>query len=273
MKMKLKCPSEDCTKVLSVDSELAGKTGKCPKCGTMFAIPAPPKKKKSPKKAESSNKPARSAKRPAKKKPAARKPKKKQEFVLSTDDFLDEPEDDLLEDDVDFEEDFLDEDEDDDFLPPPRSRSQGGRKGGKSGGGGNWGKVGIGIQILAIGLCVFAGAQGLMVLANLISQITYSGRAGIVVLWKLGAFVSFGAVIAWIVGYSFCVLAPKTNGAKGLAITLVSLGGVNLVLRFIDRIHAADQQSVALRQLFRRPECIRSQRSLDHFADSTFVLC
>jgi hypothetical protein len=43
-------------------------------------------------------------------------------------------------------------------------------------------------------------------------------------------------VIAWIVGYSFCVMAPKTNGAKGLAITLVSLGGVNVILRFIARI-------------------------------------
>jgi hypothetical protein len=157
MKMKLKCPSEDCTKVLSVDSELAGKTGKFPKCGTMFAIPAPPKKKKSPKKAERSDKPARSAKRPAKKKTAARKPKKKQEFVLSTDDFLDEDE----------------EDDDDDFLPPPRSRSRGGRKSGKSGGGGNWGKVGIGLQILAIGLCVFTGAHGLKVLGNLLFQVTY----------------------------------------------------------------------------------------------------
>ena len=41
-------------------------------------------------------------------------------------------------------------------------------------------------------------------------------------------------MVAWVVGYSFCVLAPKTNGAKGLAITLVSLGGVNTLLRLTD---------------------------------------
>ncbi len=39
--IRLRCPAEDCGKKLTVGDELAGRTGKCPACGTTIVVPQP----------------------------------------------------------------------------------------------------------------------------------------------------------------------------------------------------------------------------------------
>lgn len=42
MQIKIKCPNKDCGKTLIVDSEMAGKKGKCSTCDAIFLIPGAP---------------------------------------------------------------------------------------------------------------------------------------------------------------------------------------------------------------------------------------
>ncbi len=41
MAIQVRCPNEDCGKILSVRDEFAGKTGRCPSCGATLPIPNP----------------------------------------------------------------------------------------------------------------------------------------------------------------------------------------------------------------------------------------
>lgn len=48
MQIKIKCPNKDCGKTLVVESDMAGKKGKCSTCDQVFMIPAPPDAKTQP---------------------------------------------------------------------------------------------------------------------------------------------------------------------------------------------------------------------------------
>ena len=48
MQIKIKCPNKDCGKTLIVDSEMAGKKGKCSTCEAIFLIPGASKSASSP---------------------------------------------------------------------------------------------------------------------------------------------------------------------------------------------------------------------------------
>jgi hypothetical protein len=46
--IKIKCPNKDCGKTLIVDSDMAGKKGKCSTCDAVFLIPGTPDPDKAP---------------------------------------------------------------------------------------------------------------------------------------------------------------------------------------------------------------------------------
>lgn len=145
MKIKVKCPNAECGNALIVESDLAGKKGKCSKCGAIFTIPqvgggdAKPKSSgtRTGKSATRGGKPAASKKSSAggkskasgtaRKRPAS-PPKKKRPKPADDEVFYDAViEDEPGEDYADYE----------DYEPSPRrSSSRSSSRGGRRGGGG-----------------------------------------------------------------------------------------------------------------------------------------
>jgi hypothetical protein len=102
-----------------------------------------------------------------------------------------------------------------------------------------WGKVRIALLVVAIAGCGLAAAQACQILADLFLVLALakgSGGGAIGVFTKIAIITALVAGAGIIVGYVFCLFAPNRKGALPLAITALSLGGVNLVLGIIFKV-------------------------------------
>ena len=120
-------------------------------------------------------------------------------------------------------------DEDDEEEERPSRRTpDGGDPGAK------WQKGRVGLLLIFVAACIFAGSVGVEDLLALVARVfTLSLNAveTIVNISKVLHFLVFGQAIVAVVGYVFCVMVPNKHGALGLAIAALSLGGINLITR------------------------------------------
>jgi hypothetical protein len=108
----------------------------------------------------------------------------------------------------------------------------------------SWRKVRMGLLLIFIGACVYAGGYGLAELGVLLRMCFGFSRpqnlgdwiamspafSSASALYRLGLFVVFGATITSIVGYVFCLFTPNRYSSLGLAIAILATAGVGLLL-------------------------------------------
>lgn len=239
-----------CNQVLRVGADKAGKKAKCVKCGTILTIPvAAGDEAELVAPAESAPPPA--PRRPPTPPPAPRRPPtpppKPRARDARDDVFDDEPAPRRPRRDADYDEAPRRrprDDYDDDFDEAPRRRPRDDydddydrprRKWG------DWTKVQVGLLLEGITGGMLIGYAGLMLLAILFVLIwTLAAspqnpsfgllRAG-VTMAGIAMIIYFLLQIPAVVGYVFSLFARNKNGAVALAITSLSLGGVNLLLK------------------------------------------
>jgi len=273
MTIEVKCPNRSCDQQLALSPEMAGKKGKCPKCGKTFQIPQTLGHRGG---AASARQPA-----PAQKASDVMAADELSAYLVDDDLFADEPsparrrrpaptaemiddyEADVVEEvyeeprpvrrrhrpgwsDGDasvrgrrrdeYEDDEAEpyEDEDDDV---PHGSTKGGSGLSKSR---RWMLGSIGFLILAIATCVLGGSYVFLMLSEAFIQLAGAassaalGRAGGTFL-KIGQIVWLLATIGVITGYSFCLFIPNKRATLGLTIAALSVCVVNLILGIIFR--------------------------------------
>jgi hypothetical protein len=135
------------------------------------------------------------------------------------------------------EEEYGDTDDDDDDRYSSRRLRQKRRKGEYSAS--RWDKVHLGLLLLFIGWCVFAGGFALQTLALIITIIKLASGSltnGNVVEFflKAGQILLLGGGICSLVGYGFCLAIPTNKrGCLGLAIAGTVLASLNVIFGFI----------------------------------------
>jgi hypothetical protein len=234
-----------CNQVLKVGSDKAGKKAKCIKCGTILTIPV-----------ESTEEPEVAEAEPAEASPPPvprRRSSRDDDEAFEDDDrprrrsARDEDEDDRPrrrssrdeEDDEDRPRRRRDRDEEEDEDRPRRRRDEEDddydRPRKKSN---PWPKVRVGmfINVFSAGALIGYGALELFIaLFFMIAALGASaGMAKTSSVFVLIAAILFTVQeIPAIVGYVFAIFTPNKKGALALAITVLSLGGVSLVLKII----------------------------------------
>ncbi len=304
MRIKIKCPNKECRKTLVVDTDMAGKKGKCSTCDAVFVIPGKPGSKsksssgtggdsvdlsgsQSNELDEEQRKSAESeARRSSQSRRSRSKPRRQtDDYEDYEDDYEEErprsksrsgsrrsrpqPRDDYEDDYADdYEEDYGDdygEDYGDDYeddYDAPRSRrgrrgddfggSRGaaprpsGRRPSRRGRGPNLKLPSVGLLIMAIAGCVFAGALGVKIITELIAMLKHPAPLifltplgpsnTMATFWKIAELIGMGAAVAVIVGYAFLILIPNMHNSKGLTIAALSLGGINLIIQLVFKV-------------------------------------
>jgi hypothetical protein len=107
-----------------------------------------------------------------------------------------------------------------------------------------WQKVRLGLLLVFIGACVYAGGYGLEQVAVLIQHLssfsqprTLEGFQSVGqvfdasrVIYRLGLVVLFGGTVTAIVGYVFCLFTPNRFGSLGLAIATLATAAAGALL-------------------------------------------
>jgi hypothetical protein len=269
MAIEVKCPNKSCDQQLALSPEMAGKRGKCPKCGKTFKIP-----EKLAQKARAAQQAAPQQTSPAahrESKPADIIPASELAAYLADDDLfaaepappprrqrpaptaeviddyeagpvVDEP---IYEEPrpvrrrrhSDYEEheaEPYDEDEDDD-VP---------RYGGKGSSGlsktRRWKLGSVGFLILAIAMCVLGGSYVFLMLAEAFGQLYGAAQSqplmkAAMTFVKISQIVWLLAMIGVVTGYSFCMFIPNKRATLGLTIAALSVCVVNLILGIVFR--------------------------------------
>jgi hypothetical protein len=235
-----------CQQVLKAGDDKAGRKVKCYKCGTVLTVPVAsttpggpsPMGTKVPPPVPPPAKPTQTPMPPVAEliepgAPPARlvRPPAAElaDYADDRDDYDDRPPPRRLRR-RDDEDDY-----DDDYDDRPRPKvSQGSR----------WRKVRLGLLLVFIGACVYAGGYGLEQVAVLIQHLssfsqprTLEGFQSIGqvfdasrVIYRLGLVIVFGGIVTAIVGYVFCLFAPNRFGSLGLAIAALATAGLGALL-------------------------------------------
>jgi hypothetical protein len=240
-----------CRQVLRVGDDKVGRKAKCFKCGTILTVPtasaepgAPPASGVKVPPPLPPIQPSRTPMppvtaelvEPGNSSPRAAQPPLAAEVVGEVvdedDDYDDEEERRPRRRRRRREEDEDDYDEEDDR--PRRSISQASR----------CRKVRLGLLLVFIGGCVYAGGYGIQEIGVLIQFLTglsrpttFEGMQSVGnafnaarVLFRVGLCILFGGVVTSIVGYVFCVFAPNKYASLGLAIATLATAGVGALL-------------------------------------------
>ena len=94
----------------------------------------------------------------------------------------------------------------------------------------------LGMLLVFIGACVYAGALALFLIGHLlstISLISMSGNSAVSVLMGLGEVLLVLGLVGSIVGYVFCMLGPSYGNSFGMCIAVIAVAGVDMLLRLI----------------------------------------
>jgi hypothetical protein len=229
-----------CQQILKVSADNAGKQAKCPRCGATMIIPnassggqdlppvqtvdedydAPrsPRRSRRPDDEFEEDRPGRSRRREGDYDDDDRPSRSRRR-------------DDDYDDDRDRPRRRRDRYDEEDDYDRPRREGMSARK--------KWGFVKLGLLLIAISACVMAGGAGLFSIGQLIGMIaTFANKAwrASMIIGRIGNGLIFAASIVAVVGYVFCIFVPNRYGSLALAITALSLGGVNLVFSLICRI-------------------------------------
>jgi hypothetical protein len=262
MTIEVKCPNRSCDQQLALSPEMAGKKGKCPKCGKTFQIPQTLGSRGAPAAAQSARQQA-----PAQKPSDVMAAEELSAYLVDDDLFADEAspapaprrrpaptaeviddyEADVVEevyeeprpvrrrrDDYEHYEAEPYEDEEDDV---PHGSTKGGSGLSKTR---RWMLGSVGFLILAIAMCVLGGSYVFLILSEAFIQLAGAassmalGKAAATFL-KISQIVWLLATIGVITGYSFCLFIPNKRATLGLTIAALSVCVLNLILGIIFR--------------------------------------
>jgi hypothetical protein len=284
-----------CQQVLKVGDDKAGRKARCFKCGTILTVPVastvtggppksgvkvpPPLPPANPKQTPMPTVTAELIE-PGKSPPRHEEPPLIGEVVgeVIDDDAYDDEEERRprrrrrrREDDDEYDE----EDE-----RPRRAISQESR----------WRKVRVGLLLVFIGTCVYAGGYGIEQIGVLIQFFlsfsppsSLEGMRSVAdaynaarVVFRIGEFILFGGVATSIVGYVFGLFAPNKFASLGLAIATVATAGVGALLMLPFRLFGRPSlggslflNQTALAGLFFGPA---EQLMLIHAAPASFIV-
>jgi hypothetical protein len=232
-----------CQQVLKVSAENAGKQAKCPRCGAAMVIPNtsttrgtgganPPPRSRAPREEEFEEiepepRPRRSRPRPPEDEYEEDRPRRPRRREDDDDDDYDRRERPKRRAERHEEEEYEEE------YERKRPAGMSTRK--------KWGFVRLGVLLVFIGACALCAFGGLQVISDLLFMISMMaskdiGMGAFKVIMRIGHGLALAGGITALVGYVFFIFVPNKNGTFPLAITLLALGGVNLIVNILFRL-------------------------------------